>query len=176
MPLPSRQATLSDIDALAALFDRYRQFYGRESDVDAARAFLVARFDHGESVVFLALEGDRPVGFTQLYPSFSSVSLARIFVLNDLFVAPSARKQGVGGKLIAAAVGFAKTVGAVRLALSTAVTNSTAQALYEASGWTRNEAFVHYDFSVPTTHGAPGHFATRHGSERDRPVSGSSGS
>ena len=124
-----RQAALSDIDALAALFNAYRQFYGRESDFDAARAFLVARFAHGESVLLLAFQGSRPVGFTQLYPSFSSVSLARIFVLNDLFVESSARKQGVAGKLLSAAVAFAETVGAVRLSLSTAVTNKTAPAL-----------------------------------------------
>ncbi|AVO40405.1 GNAT family N-acetyltransferase [Simplicispira suum] len=144
-----RQAALSDLDALAALFDRYRQFYGRGSDVDAAKAFLLARFNHGESVLFLAFDGDMPVGFAQLYPSFSSVSLARIFVLNDLFVDTSARKQGVAGKLIAAAVAFAKTVGAVRLSLSTEVGNKSAQALYEANGWKRDEAFLSYEFSVP---------------------------
>jgi len=152
-----RQAALSDIDALAALFNAYRQFYGRESDVDAARAFLVARFAHGESVLLLAFQGSRQVGFTQLYHSFSSVSLARIFVLNDLFVESSARKQGVAGKLLSAAVAFAETVGAVRLSLSTAVTNKTAQSLYEASGWKRDEAFLSYGFSIPAECEAPAH-------------------
>lgn len=81
-----RQAVLPDLGALAPLFDSYRQFYGRSSDLQAVRKFLLARFNHGESVVFIAHEGNKPVGFTQLYPSFSSVSLARIFVLNYLFV------------------------------------------------------------------------------------------
>ena len=84
-----RQAVLADLAVLAPLFDGYRQFYGRASDPAAAEAFLRARFDHGESVLFLATDDSgRPLGFTQLYPSFSSVSLARVFILNDLFVVP----------------------------------------------------------------------------------------
>ena len=75
-------------------FDAYRQFYGRASDLSGAHAFLRERFDHGESVVFLAFDaGGQGVGFTQLYPSFSSTAMARIFVLNDLFVCASARQQ-----------------------------------------------------------------------------------
>lgn len=81
-----RQATLSDLDALVPLFDGYRQFYGRASDAQAVRVFLLDRFNHGESALFIAVEGQTPIGFTQLYPSFSSVSLARTFILNDLFV------------------------------------------------------------------------------------------
>lgn len=92
--LTVRQAVLADLEALAPLFDGYRQFYGQPSDISAAHAFLRARFEHGESFVFIALDGDTPVGFTQLYPSFSSVSLARIFVLNDLFVHECARRKG----------------------------------------------------------------------------------
>ncbi|MGP1684274.1 MAG: N-acetyltransferase family protein [Giesbergeria sp.] len=143
-----RQAALSDLDAIAPLFDRYRQFYGRTSDVPAARAFLSARFNHGESVLFLALQGGDPVGFTQLYPSFSSVSLARIFVLNDLFVDERARRNGVALKLMSAAVGYAGALGAVCVSLSTASTNASAQALYESNGWKRDEQFFHYDFST----------------------------
>jgi hypothetical protein len=90
-----RQAVLSDLEALAPLFDSYRQFYGRASDLSAATAFLSARFNHNESVLFIAHEGDKTVGFTQLYPSFSSVSMARILVLNDLFVDEHARRKGV---------------------------------------------------------------------------------
>ena len=147
-PATVRQAILSDLEVLVALFDRYREFYGRKSDVDAARKFLSARFNHGESVLFLAFDGDQPVGFTQLYPSFSSVSLARVFVLNDLFVDVSGRRKGVALKLISAAAEFASAVGAVRLSLSTAVTNTSAQALYESTGWQRDEAFFSYELSL----------------------------
>lgn len=143
-----RQAVLADIETLAVLFDEYRQFYGRVSDTDAARAFLVDRFEHGESVLFLACEGDSPLGFMQLYPSFSSVSLRRIFILNDLFVRPRGRKKGIGSGLIDAAVAYAKNTGAIRLTLSTANTNTTAQALYQSLGWQRDEQFLTYTLAV----------------------------
>ncbi len=143
-----RQAVLSDIDALAFLFDNYRQFYGRSSDVGAAREFLTTRFNHGESVVFIAHEDNTPVGFVQLYPSFSSVSLARTFVLNDLFVREQWRRSGIASQLMAAAVEFAKSSDAVRLSLSTAITNGTAQAVYQSSGWKRDEQFYVYHFAL----------------------------
>jgi ribosomal protein S18 acetylase RimI-like enzyme len=143
-----RQADLSDLEALAPLFDGYRQFYGRSSDICAAREFLLARFNHGESVVFIAQEGNTPIAFTQLYPSFSSVSLARIFILNDLFVLEQARRKGVASKLISAAVEYAHSQGAVRLSLSTATTNETAQALYQSAGWQRDEQFFVYHYAI----------------------------
>ncbi|HPF59007.1 MAG TPA: GNAT family N-acetyltransferase [Candidatus Competibacteraceae bacterium] len=143
-----RQAVLSDIEALAPLFDGYRQFYGRASDLSAAREFLRARFNHGESVLFIAHESSAPVGFTQLYPSFSSVSLARVFVLNDLFVHEQARRKGVASKLMSAATDFAKSLGAVRVSLSTATSNETAQALYQSAGWKRDEQFFVYHFAI----------------------------
>jgi ribosomal protein S18 acetylase RimI-like enzyme len=143
-----RQAILSDLEALVPLFDGYRQFYGRPSDVRAAREFLLARFNHGESALFIAHEGNKPVGFTQLYPSFSSVSLARIFVLNDLFVHERARRKGVASKLMSAAVEFAGALGSVRVSLSTATTNEAAQALYQSAGWKRDEQFFVYHFAI----------------------------
>ncbi|MES2889436.1 MAG: GNAT family N-acetyltransferase [Pseudomonadota bacterium] len=144
-PLSVRRAVPSDVPGLAVLFDQYRQFYGRPTDLSAARDFLLQRLQSNESVVFLAC-GDEPapVGFTQLYPSFSSVSLARVWVLNDLFVASSGRKQGVGARLLAAAADFARAEGAVRLTLSTALDNRDAQRLYEAAGWQRDSQFRVY--------------------------------
>jgi len=144
-----RQAVLSDVEVLAPLFDGYRQFYGRPSDIRAAREFLLARFNHGESILFIAHEGSTPIGFTQLFPSFSSVSLARVFVLNDLFVSAPARRKGVASKLMSAALEFAKSLGAVRVSLSTAATNETAQALYESAGWKRDAQFCVYQFTIP---------------------------
>lgn len=143
-----RQAVLSDLDALAQLLDGYRQFYGRPCDIRAAREFLLARFNHGESTLFIAHERNTPTGFAQLYPSFSSVSLARTFVLNDLFVHEHARRKGVASKLMSAAVEFAGSLGAVRVSLSTATTNETAQALYQSTGWNRDEQFHVYHFAI----------------------------
>ena len=82
-----RQATLDDLGAIVPLFDGYRQFYGQPSDPALARSFLSERLIHHQSVVFIALDAQQQaIGFTQLFPSFSSVSAARIFILNDLFV------------------------------------------------------------------------------------------
>ncbi|CAG9933982.1 GNAT family N-acetyltransferase [Candidatus Nitrotoga arctica] len=144
-----RQAVLSDLEALVLLFDDYRKFYGRASDIHAAKEFLLARFNHCESVLFIAYEDNIPIGFTQLYPGFSSVSLARIFVLNALFVSEHARRKGVASKLMSAAVELAQTSGAVRVSLSTATTNETAQALYQSVGWKRDEQFFVYHYAIP---------------------------
>jgi GNAT superfamily N-acetyltransferase len=143
-----RQAVLADLQVIAPLFDGYRQFYGRASDVGAAEAFLRERFDHGESIVFLAHAAQAPVGFTQLYPSFSSVSLARVFILNDLFVVPGLRRSGVGTALLDAAVAHARSLGAVRVSLNTDVANTAAQAVYEARGWKRDSEYHAYHFAL----------------------------
>ncbi len=131
------------------MFDAYRQFYRKPSDLGLARRFLLERFQHNQSIVFLALQQDgSAVGFTQLFPSFSSASAARIFILNDLFVQPEARRKRVGSLLLAAAARFGRAVGAVRLILSTEVTNETAQALYETERWTRQTDFYVYNLAL----------------------------
>lgn len=142
--LTARQACLADLDELAGLFDAYRQFYGRTSDVAAATAFLRERFNHGESVLFIAHAGTQPVGFAQLYPSFSSVSLARTYVLNDLYVDERHRRAGAGHLLLNTAAQFAQALGAIRLTLSTARHNTTAQSVYADAGWQRDEQFLVY--------------------------------
>lgn len=137
-----RQAVIADLEVLSALFDQYRQFQGQAPDLQAARAFLRARFDHGESVVFLAHCGDKPAGFAQLYPSYSSVSLARVLVLNDLFVSETARRKNVASRLLAAVESCAWSVGTVRISLNVARTNSAAQSLYKARGWKQDDEFL----------------------------------
>ena len=143
-----RQAVLADLDAVAILFDGYRQFYGQASDEAAAQTFLQARFEHGQSVVLLAESQGQAVGFTQLYPSFSSVSMARVFVLNDLFVSPTARRRGVGEALLDAAADHARQLGAVRLSLNTDVQNLPAQALYASMGWARDQKYHAYHLAL----------------------------
>ena len=144
-----RQATVSDLDRLVPLFDAYRQFYRKPGDLDLARRFLLDRFQHNQSIIFLAERRDgSAVGFTQLFPSFSSAAAARIFILNDLFVWPDARRAKVGSSLLAAAAEFGRVVGAVRLTLSAEVTNEAAQALYETEGWRRQTEFHVYTLAL----------------------------
>ncbi|WIG55136.1 MAG: Acetyltransferase, GNAT family [Rhodanobacteraceae bacterium] len=140
------RATLDDLDAVAPLFDGYRVFYGRDSDPALARAFIEERLRRGESVIFIARDdaNHEALGFTQLYPMFSSVSARRIWVLNDLFVAPTARQRGVARALMDRARGFAKETGALRLILETAEDNRAAQALYESLGYVRESGERHY--------------------------------
>lgn len=142
------RATQQDYEAVSALFDAYRVFYGRQADLDGSRAFIQERLASEDSVIFLAKDDDRALGFTQLYPSFSSVSAARIWILNDLYTAPEARKQGVGTALLRAARDFGRESGAMRLELATAHTNTTAQALYEAEGYVLDTVFRRYSLPL----------------------------
>jgi ribosomal protein S18 acetylase RimI-like enzyme len=144
-----RQAVLADLDGVAPLFDEYRQFQGRPEDLPAACAFLRARFDHGESIVFVAEVDRQVVGFAQLYPSFSSVSLTRVFLLNDLFVAASARRRGVASRLLDAVEAHARSLHATRLTLYVARDNTSAQALYAAHGWAEDDHFFVYHRHPP---------------------------
>jgi ribosomal protein S18 acetylase RimI-like enzyme len=139
------RATLADLDALVPLFDGYRVFYGKPSDPATARAFLQERLSRGESVIFLARDADaNALGFTQLYPCFSSVSARRLWILNDLFVAAEARRSGVAKALLQRAREHGVETDVVRLTLQTSHANSQAQALYESLGWVRQEGMYEY--------------------------------
>ena len=142
----STRAGPADLDALATLFDTYRQFYGQPSDVERGRKWLRERLRFGESMVLLARRGNALVGFAQLYPMFSSVRTAKTWILNDLYVDASARRKGIARQLLQAAADFAKTDGATGIALETASDNAAARALYRAAGW-REDATQWYSLS-----------------------------
>jgi len=149
MPLTVRYASIDDLDDLAPLFDGYRQFYGQAPDLPRARAFIGERMRLRESVILVAAwPSGALVGFTQLYPGFSSIATRRSFILNDLYVAPEARRQGVAQSLLRRAAQAGRALGASSLSLSTARTNHAAQALYEALGWERDEAFLEYSLAL----------------------------
>jgi len=143
-----RRATTADAEQLGRLFDLYRQFYEQPADAALARRFVGERLERGESIVFLAEKDGKAVGFTQLYPTFCSVSAAPIFVLYDLFVAQEARRDGVARVLMQATTDYAAGTGAVRLELATAKTNHAAQSLYRSLGWTRDDVFDHYSLTI----------------------------
>ena len=143
-----RQATLADVALLVPLFDAYRQFYRHPSEPERARRFLLERLEQDQSAIFMAFEGAAAIGFTQLYPSFSSGAMARIFILNDLFVTPEARRRGAGVALIEAAAQYGRQAGALRLTLSTELANTTARSVYERMGWKRDTVFCVYQLAL----------------------------
>jgi ribosomal protein S18 acetylase RimI-like enzyme len=145
-----RPATPKDIEAIAPLFDAYRQFYEQPPDLPASRRFLEERLSRNESKVLVAEKDGAAVGFTQLYPLFSSVSLGPVYLLNDLFVQPTARRHGVGERLLEASRSLGTRAGIHYLELSTAVDNP-AQRLYEKTGWTLDREFLHYELLLRGT-------------------------
>lgn len=144
-----RYATPDDLEILVPLFDAYRVFYEQPSDHNIARNFLRERLQLRESVILVAFaESGEAVGFVQLYPSFSSVSAKRIWILNDLYVAPKGRGSGTSRALMDAAKAHARFTGTPRITLSTAITNKRAQRLYESLGYVRDDAYYTYDLKV----------------------------
>jgi GNAT superfamily N-acetyltransferase len=139
-----RRASAADVDSLVPLFGAYRAFYRWRPEPAAERAYLRERIARDEAVVFVAEGSGRALGFTLLYPSFSSERMRRIWVLNDLFVAPAARRRGVGARLLRRAYRFARASGAAYLTLETAVDNP-AQRLYAAEGWRPDDEFLHFE-------------------------------
>lgn len=148
MTVDIRRATPADLDLVAPLFDLYRQFYACSPDPELARRFIGERLERGESVVFVAVVDGRGVGFVQLYPTFTSIGAQRAWILNDLFVASEARRQGVGRALMEAATRMAEETGAAWLELATAKDNARAQALYRSCGWKVDEGFDRFKLTL----------------------------
>lgn len=138
------QATINDLDSLTELFDFYRLFYKQESDLNGARAFLEERLIKKDSVIFITYDDGEPVGFTQLFPSFSSVSMQKSWVLNDLYVKETARRKGVATELINKAIGLAEETKAKGILLETGKENVKAQKLYETIGFTKDSNYYYY--------------------------------
>lgn len=157
------RADLHHLSILTPLFDAYRVFYQQVSDLHLAENFLRERIEAKQSVIFLALSTteesgsglETGLGFVQLYPSFSSVSAQRLWILNDLFVEAQARRRGVAQALMNTARDFAAKDGAKGLFLETANDNHGAQALYESLGYRRNTEYYYFLPSTVTKHESP---------------------
>lgn len=140
----------ADLDAVVPLFDAYRQFNGKPSAEREARAFLEARLANGETQLFVAQEqGGGLVGFTQLFATFSSVSLGAVYIVNDLYVDPKWHRQGIGSALLKAAAEFARGKGAVRLTVTTAIDNQPPQTVVESVGFVRDASYCVYHMRLP---------------------------
>ena len=148
MALAVHKATVQQVPQIAPLFNAYRMFYKQRSNLKGATSFLTQRLANNESVVFLAWIDGKAVGFTQLYPIFSSVGMQRTWLLNDLFVAETARKKGVATALLDAAKNHGLLTGSRWLMLQTATLNVAAQKLYERNGWKKDEDYYVYNFRL----------------------------
>jgi len=138
-----RRAKKKDIDKVSVLFDKYRIFYKQQSDIENAKSFLKKRMKRKESVIFVAEERKELIGFTQLFPIFSSVSMKRTWLLNDLYVNEKARSMGAATKMLEAAKQFGIDTDSKWLILQTAADNFTAQKVYEKNGWVKETDFFY---------------------------------
>lgn len=143
-----RQAKTEDVKTVTTLFDNYRLFYGRKSDINKAKDFISARLNNQDSKIFIA-ETDlkRIVAFIQLYPTFSSISAKSSWILNDLYVLEKYRRNGIASKLIKHAVQFANSTGAASISLQTGKDNFDAQRLYEKLNFVKDNYFLSYSIS-----------------------------
>lgn len=142
------QATIKDLKGVSHLFNLYRIFYKQPSDYEDAESFISDRLKNEESVIFVAVHEGEYLGFTQLYPSFSSVSMKRTWILNDLYVQEEARKQGIAQALLDKAKLHAIQSNAKSLELQTAPDNTNAQKLYEKNGYQKDTSFLNYSLNL----------------------------
>jgi len=143
------KATISDLNDVSELFNKYRIFYSQPSDLEGAKAFIKERIKLDESTIFLARSQDGlPAGFVQLYPIFTSVGMKRKLLLNDLFVAEEFRRHGVGKALMDQAKKYAQETNAAGILLETGKDNVNAQALYESVGYEIENNVYFYHLSL----------------------------
>ncbi len=147
------QATLEHLDQLTPLFIKYRELFGQVAYPESSRKFLSTRISRKESVIYLAMPDDeeRILGFCQLYPSYSSLSLKRVWILNDIYVCEEARRQLVADHLIQAAKKMAKETQAIRMRVSSSINNDVAHKLYESLGFVEDHEFK--NFILPISQG-----------------------
>ncbi len=134
-----QEANLENLDALVQLFEAYRVWYGKSADQETAKLFLKERMEQKESIVYMAFDGTEAVGFTQLYPLFSSTRMKRMWLLNDLFVDEVHRGKGISKLLIGAAQDLARSTNAAGVLLETEQTNDIGNQLYPATGFELEE-------------------------------------
>jgi GNAT superfamily N-acetyltransferase len=144
-----QRAQNTHLNELAQLFDAYRVFYRKESNLDRAKCFLSDRMDKKESIIFVALFKNEVVGFTQLYPLFSSTNMTPLWLLNDLYVAKQHRGNQISKGLIKAAQEHCKITKANGISLETEKNNVLGNALYPKMGFARDQEHNYYFWENP---------------------------
>ncbi|ANQ50680.1 GNAT family N-acetyltransferase [Flammeovirga sp. MY04] len=144
----TRQATLQDLEQVTTLFDGYRVFYRKESDINSARIFLKERLELNDSIIYVDEQEGVLTGFTQLYPLFSSTRMKKLWLLNDLYVDPKFRGKGISLQLLDKGKELAVESGACAVMLETEKTNNIGNQLYPRAGFTLNTESNFYEWSV----------------------------
>ena len=143
-----RNAAIIDVEKLAVLFDGYRVFYEKDSDLQEAKKFLLERITNNESRIIIAIDKEDIVGFVQLYPIFSSTRMKKLWLLNDLFVDENHRGKGISKQLIEQCKDLCNDTGACGLRLETAKTNTTGNNLYVKTDFILDENHNYYSWDV----------------------------
>ncbi|OVE57474.1 GNAT family N-acetyltransferase [Chryseobacterium mucoviscidosis] len=144
----TRKAQLADVQHLAELFDQYRIFYHKDSDIHAAEKFLTERIENSDSEIFVAENEGKLVGFVQLYPLFSSTRMKRYWLLNDLYVNENYRGKGFSKQLIEASQEMAKSTDAAGILLETGKSNDIGNKLYPSCGFEIYDEVNFYEWKI----------------------------
>jgi ribosomal protein S18 acetylase RimI-like enzyme len=135
---PIRLASAADAPAFGRLLHAFNVEFGEstpEADVIAERAAPL--IESGEVTVLFG--GDGPDGFAELRFRPSLYTGALDAYLEELYVAPDRRGQGLGRALLEAAMEHARERGAAHIDLGTSEADVAARALYESAGFTNRE-------------------------------------
>ncbi len=138
------QATELHTNEVAVLFDAYRSYYDQAPDFKGALDFITERIAQKDSVIFVVLKDAEIIGFTQLYPIFTSLGMKRGWLLNDLYVLEEHRGMGAGKALLDRAAAYGKSTSAAWLMLQTYIANTGAQKLYEKEGFKKDTNSYYY--------------------------------
>ena len=142
-----REAKSSDINQLSKLFNSYRMFYGKESNIDISKEFLDSRIINKDSIIYVCEVGNNIIGFVQLYPLFSSTRVSKYWLLNDLFVDVKERGNGYSKLLIERAKKLVIESNACGMMLETEKSNNIGNKLYPITGFKMNELSNFYEWT-----------------------------
>lgn len=142
-----RTASIDDVAELSLLFHAYRQLsvsLDHSATITESKNWLKDRIDNGEAAFLVAENNGSIIGFATLYQGFSSISLQKYWILNDLYVRDEARGLGVGSALMAEADKLAVGTNTKGIELETAISNTLAQSMYEKLGYVENTKYKRY--------------------------------
>jgi GNAT superfamily N-acetyltransferase len=143
-----RQASILDLSKIVPVFDSYREYFKQERNPTEVEKFLFDKFEHLESVIFIAEQNSEVIGFAQLYPIFSSLTLERVWLLNDFFICEDYRNKGVGKQLFEKVKEFTLLTKSKGIELTVEHINEKAWQFWESQGFILDEEFRNYFYRL----------------------------